>query len=260
MYGTPICFRRFARSVCSAAATKSGNATILPEGRVPVLVGTRSDVRGPGDHGAVVRGELASATTENASRAQRYGAPAELDFDVEARDRFQQRRGWQKEMPVLERVEEDGLLTVAQSTSARSSIPVTTSGEQVDRDLMPPEGAGEQWRNAKPGSLIDVSSGDCTRTKEVLPITNSETKKLLRDWLACGSPIVKANVPDLPKPIDGTVGDQFPRVRRPQDATFDALFSSVIEPMCVACHAPDNLPDARRNSISAPRKSPTRPS
>jgi len=221
-----------------------GDCTDPAQGRVPVLVGT--DVMYAGQ-AIMVQSCAANGVCHNAnaSRAQRYGAPAGLDFDVKPVT-----LSGAGDAGVGELGEDDlGRLRKHQRKvfDTRHDI-----WQQVDRGLMPPDGAGAQWRNAKPGSLIDVSGGGCPVTKEIAPITDSETKKLLRDWLACGSPIVEANVPDLQKPVGGTVGDQFPACGAPEDATFDTLFSAVLEPNCVACHAPDGLPVAKDFDLSTP--------
>jgi hypothetical protein len=79
---------------------------------------------------------------------------------------------------------------------------------------------------------------------------------LLRSWLACGAPIVEANVEGLAKPVGGTVGDQFPACGDGIDAepTFDNFYEIVIvESGCIGnCHEPGDHAGAEDFDLSSP--------
>jgi hypothetical protein len=200
-------------------------------GRTPVKVGTQVMYAGQ----AIIWKSCASGICHSEIATNRYGVPAGLDFDI---------------APVSASTVVDtdagALGSVAQADlerlrehqrkvfDKRDSI-----WEQVKRDLMPPDGVGEPFRNTTNGTLITVSGGTCTDGLALGPITSNETREQLRKWLACGSPIVEANVPNLEVPAGGTVGDQFPACAPPGDPTFDNLYDLVLAPGCVTgCHEP----------------------
>ncbi|MFT3927243.1 MAG: hypothetical protein QM778_32160 [Myxococcales bacterium] len=224
--------------VCAASlglgCNDLGDCTDAAKGRYPVLVGTQVMYAGQ----AIIATSCAAGSchTELSSRANRYGAPAGLDFDIK---------------PVVASgmtttVDGREIAEISDEDLARlkkHQRKVFDSRhdiwEQVERGLMPPEGVGKPWREASAGQLIDVSGGGCTATGALAPITDKQTREILRGWLACGSPIVEANVTGLAQPVGGTVGDQFPACAPPGDPTFDNLYATVISPTCVnGCHEP----------------------
>jgi mono/diheme cytochrome c family protein len=95
--------------------------------------------------------------------------------------------------------------------------------EQVQDDAMPPKGVGDGFRLiADLGKYFSLGSGSaCTRGNSLGAITTSQTREQLRNWLACGAPVVETQNASLALAADakdssrvlvypGTVGDQFP--------------------------------------------------
>lgn len=118
---------------------------------------------------------------------------------------------------------------------------------QIEDGLMPPDGVGADYRKAVPGADVVVEGNTCKRGDQALkPISGSETKQIVRNWLACGAPVVEVSNAAIPINVltkepagnPGTVGQQMPFC---QDCdapiTFDQLYANVLAPSCVAgCH------------------------
>ncbi len=214
------------------------------QGRVPVLVGT--EVMYAGQAIIVKSCAAGSCHTAMTTPDNRCGVPRGLDFDIS---------------PAIAKPDADGGVArisaedMAQLRKHQRKVfdERHLIWEQVEKDLMPPDGLGESYRRASAGSLIDVSSGDCLATGKLAPITDKQTRELLRNWLACGSPIVEANVESLTKPVGGTVGDQFPACGPIEDPTFENLYEVVLNTTCVAgCHEPDGSGGAEDFDLSSP--------
>jgi hypothetical protein len=160
--------------------------------------------------------------------AARVGAPAGLDFDIGpvASTTVAQ-------VPVT--LPDGGTVSTARAVSdtaalsglrARQRMVYDQSSEiweQVQDDAMPPKGVGDGFRLiADLGKFFSLGSGSaCSRGKTLGAITTSETREQLRNWLACGAPVVETQNAGLALAADakdatrvqvypGTVGDQFP--------------------------------------------------
>jgi len=160
--------------------------------------------------------------------AARVGAPAGLDFDIGpvASTTVAQ-------VPVT--LPDGGTVSTARAVSdtaalsglrARQRMVYDQSSEiweQVQDDAMPPKGVGDGFRLiADLGKFFSLGGGSaCSRGKTLGAITTSETREQLRNWLACGAPVVETQNAGLALAADakdatrvqvypGTVGDQFP--------------------------------------------------
>jgi hypothetical protein len=114
--------------------------------------------------------------------------------------------------------------------------------QQVQDGLMPPSGVGNSFKTVSPGnSFTSAGMGDCTRMEPAYAgVTNGTTKKVLQQWLACGAPIVEMNGAMIPKPVGGTVGDQYPACQEDLPPTMENVYAAVVEGggcQGLGCHA-----------------------
>jgi len=101
----------------------------------------------------------------------------------------------------------------------------------VKTGFMPPPGAGEEVI-ADVGYRYDDGS-------PLPPITSARGQEILRQWLACGPPVVGSTV-SFPDEVD-PVGDVVPRGEPMQvpDPTWSSIYELVIGPSCgESCHGP----------------------
>jgi hypothetical protein len=100
--------------------------------------------------------------------------------------------------------------------------------EQISKGLMPPSGVGAGFKTVSPGDKVTtMGMGQCTRGDTYAGVNSSATKKTLQQWLACGAPIVEMNSDMIPKPVGGTVGDQYPSCAEDLPPTFENVYMSV---------------------------------
>ncbi len=118
---------------------------------------------------------------------------------------------------------------------------------QIDAELMPPPGVGAAFRQAPPGAELEDSGTACSRgSDDVPPISAGATRRIVKNWLACGAPVVEvsnAAIPvtalkEMPAGRAGSVGQQMPLCSDPTaPVTFEGLFADVFQPSCVTgCH------------------------
>ncbi len=227
-----------------------GDCTDPAEGRTPVLVGNQVMYAGQ----AIINRSCASGSchSEGSSRNLRRGAPAGLDFDLIPAEATPTADGSPAELKEsdLSRLRKHQRKVFDQ----RHAI-----WEQIERGLMPPDGLGESFRTASAGALLEITqigSPGCPVTTELEPITEKSTRDLLRSWLACGAPIVEANVAGLSKPIGGTAGDQFPACVGDLEPTFDNVYKTVFTGGAIGCvsgcHEPGGGGGAEDFDLSTP--------
>jgi hypothetical protein len=194
---------------------------------------------------AIIVASCASGTchTSTAKGDARRGAPEGLDFDI-APATFSATTV-DKEGNTVGNVDKADLDRLAKYQrkvfDERDHI-----WEQVDRGLMPPDGPlGQPSRDAPQGALFVTYDADtCTRGAALNPIKSGSAKAELKEWLACGTPVVEASGPGLPQEVAGTVGRQFPECGGgPTAPTFEAVYSTILVPTCAVCHPTLNAPD-----------------
>jgi hypothetical protein len=121
---------------------------------------------------------------------------------------------------------------------------------QIVDGLMPPDGVGQPFRDKAPGAEADITK-PCEKKEALGSVTSSQSRSILRNWLACGSPVVEAADEEVsesvltmqPAGLPGTVGQQMPLCISMEDCskpiTFDELYETVIVTSCVTgCHSP----------------------
>lgn len=186
--------------------------------------------------------------SSSAKGSDRQGAPAGLDFDLQP-------------AAVVPPAGEGGVPSAGLSLNSKQLSNLRANQrivfdereeiwEQIQDGLMPPDGIGENYRKAVPGGDVTVAGSTCKRGDEdVSPISKGSTKTILRNWLACGAPVVEASNASVPVSTlmqdpagrPGTVGQQMPFCKDcDAPVTFDELYDNVIATSCVSgCHTKD---------------------
>ena len=128
---------------------------------------------------------------------------------------------------------------------------------------MPPGGAGSLVAVHNHAWVTDPA--DVTTDTPLATLETPEGREILRNWLACGSPLVERWTAYLPSDCDTNAdcasglctageceaaGDVVPRLERPLEPNWRSIYLQVVEPNCITpgCHAPD---PANGNAISA---------
>lgn len=196
--------------------------------------------------------------SSNTSGAGRQGAPAGLNFDL---------------IPV----EPGALITGATGiTGVSAEDPIALAGlrarqrkvfderegiwEQIDKGLMPPGKLGEKFKDlmAVVGFTFDPVAKGCPEGEKLTTLDNA--KEELRNWLACGVPVVETSSAELPyKALDadagaaesaagthayaGQVGYQYPACEAGDAGMvggFDEVYKIItkLDYACLGCHAP----------------------
>jgi hypothetical protein len=129
--------------------------------------------------------------------------------------------------------------------------------EQVEDALMPPDGVGASYRQASLGAVLVRSPNGqaCQAGEPFEPFAKASTREIMRNWLACGAPVVEVSSESVPVNTlakvaagnPGTVGQQMPLCGGgdacDDPITFDDLYTKVIQQSCVTgCHAPGGFP------------------
>lgn len=223
-----LCFAAF-----SSACESLGDCDDPNKGRNPVLVGGQVMYAGQ----SVIVNTCMSCHSVDSKGEIRQGSPAGLDFDLRPLSSSEQGA--------------DGKLVLDQNDLARLRAGQRKVFEeresiwkQIAKDLMPPKGKGEAFRQVDVGKPITgISGGECTLEAESLgSISEGAARDAVRSWLACGAPIVEANAGLLQQNQAGTLGDQFPSCQgtEPVAASFENVFDTAFK-SCPTCHTPGGL-------------------
>lgn len=180
----------------------------------------------------------------------RVGVPAGLDFDA-----------FPLGLPA-NTLDEAALATLVRAQATihrnRGGIYATVVGGS-----MPPGEAGDRVVVHNYGWVSDPA--DLDSDQPLAELDTPEGQELLRNWLACGSPVIERWT--TYQPADCTTnadcasgvctaaecepaGDVVPRIERPLLPNWSSIFAQVIQPNCITpgCHAPD---PGNGNAISA---------
>jgi len=181
-----------------------------------------------------------------ARRGQRLGAPAGLNFDVAP-------------------VSDSGDLNEETRRLRNAILEVRDQAEsmwgQVDAGWMPPDGVGGRFAGPYPGCTDDedlVALLGTDQALEALPqderqacdgvglstvvfnVRNGDTRRVLRNWLACDGPLVER--------CEGTgtsppfLGTEVSCDLSPVGPNFESIWMNVLSSdRCTACHSPDGL-------------------
>jgi hypothetical protein len=231
-----------------------GDCTDPNQGRRPVEVGGKVMFAGQ----AIMVQSCASGLCHSA-RAKgslRVGAPAGLDFDVEPVTATGLTSIDGQTVATVDPAELERLRAHQRKVfEHRDSI-----WKQVVRGLMPPE---NYERPGSPGKLFTRQGSSCVFADQPLGSLNDpSTREELRNWLACGTPVVETTSTELTTIVGGTVGDQYPSCKKegggddPEPATFESV-ASMLSKECGFCHLPGgvnqaivlNTPEAIRDAL-----------
>lgn len=198
---------------------------------------------------AIINQACAGCHGSGVTGASRQGAPAGLDFDL---------------LPVEE--------PMAAGTSKKGGDtivelqPETVKGlrerqrlvfeernliwQQVKDGVMPPDGLGARFRELVK-SIADTSESEpCTRGPAYKEIGEKQTQDVLRNWLACGAPIVESQGASVTRDkIAGVAGYQFKMCGEGGEGgggepiTIELLQEQVIDSKCATCHGGAIEPD-----------------
>ena len=185
------------------------------------------DVNGNPSYGgqALVEQSCASGQchTAGAKGAARVGAPAGMNFDMGV-------------SPVSNPTDPAAL---ARLRKGQRRVYDDRDGvfDSVDSGWMPPGEVGK-------ASVVDKKYKDLNGT--VLPsVSSSAGKKILRNWLACGAPVVEASRAAVADPVctgtGGSVGDLCDKAltSNTDGATWDQVYDRlIVGQACTACHVP----------------------
>jgi hypothetical protein len=171
---------------------------------------------------ALVRQSCASAFchTAGATGDQRKGVPHGLDFDVA--------------VLTVQSLESDVIRLRKGVTAIRDEAEEIYS--QVESGAMPPGKEGEAaraniaWKaQTAMGSLIDALLPD---------VASKDGTELLRNWLACGAPVISATSDAPPALLAEATkfGDTGQSLGTLVEPTFESIFANVFEGECRACH------------------------
>ncbi len=204
-----------------------------PEDGTPLYAGQALQQRSCGNSGFC----HSQAATGNGRR----GAPAGLDFDVFPACTDEASCDTAIEGP-LERLRE----SQRQTYDHRYDIWRT-----IEDGSMPPGAAGESVL-ADDVYYRDFDPDTGTFSNPLPGLDTAEGRRIYRNWLACGAPVVEqareAAAGERPggscASVMGTVGDCRVRAGRiePPDPNWPSIFARIVEPLCVECHRDDGNP------------------
>lgn len=181
----------------------------------------------------------------NASGEGRRGVPGGLDFDlrpISEEDAAGTRTNSRGETVVKLQSAQIAGLRARQRTilDNRDSM-----WSQLQQKLMPPDGRFESALS----TIFSIESGTtCEKDKAYSKLAAGRARETVRDWLACGAPLVESNGAAVEKSRSaGVVGYQYPVCEPPAGEQVTISLTSLIEgPLmsCMGCHpglSPPNL-------------------
>ncbi|MDB4973137.1 MAG: hypothetical protein JWN48_1478 [Myxococcaceae bacterium] len=215
------------------------------QGRQPVIV---NNVVMYGGQAIVIKACATGCHSSSARGAARNGAPAGLDFDLLADTTT-------TAVTMNEKGESIAKLKPAQVAGLRERRKVIYDQrdeiwQQVSAGLMPPQGKFVSFQKLS-SIFSSVKTDACSRNKAYASIATDSSREVLRNWLACGVPIVESNSRVVEKPrVSGAEGYQYPSCERatsseaeePPVVSLESLLEGALS-SCSACHPILSEPD-----------------
>ena len=113
---------------------------------------------------------------------------------------------------------------------------------QVERGYMPPYDTDVDGLASGGHRFVDFDLGRCSIGDRLPSVRTPEGRAILREWLACGAPVVEASDPALARFEDGEAGQRSPVCEEdttPGGDLFMRVYDDVLATKCAgACHAP----------------------
>jgi len=169
-----------------------------------------------------------------ASGADRRGVPAGLDFDLLPIDEGEAagtRKVGTATIVKLKSSQIEGLRARQKKIVEHRSL----IWQQVQDGLMPPTGMFDAVMN---NIIASSEKAPCTEGKPYSKLPVAQTREVLRNWLACGAPLVETNGSKVDKTrVAGAAGYQYPVCKKAPDAviTLESLFKTTLSE-CGGCH------------------------
>jgi hypothetical protein len=237
------CSEAALKELCKGGACEVGECRdVGREGRVPVLM---PDGRLAYAGQAIMLVACADGCHSSSAQGQaRHGAPSGLDFDL---------------APVVVEGIEIGTELMVDDAAIEGlrerQLAIFERREHIYRAVvtgsMPYAPEGDAQRAASAGSTFRRDEASCALLEELGSIEQAATRELLRDWLACGAPLIEAQGP-LDRAVGGTVGDQFPACPQEGPATFESVYRIMTtQGACPECHHPAGVMKALDLSTAA---------
>ena len=183
--------------------------------------------------------------SEEADPASRFGASSGLDFDLRLASQTPQ-------------VDEESTARLDRAQAA-THFQRAAIYDQVSRGLMPPAGVAEPCPRGGAAcgiplgrpSYIRVPPGE--RTGPPLPpIETDEGRAILRNWLACGAPVIERSAP-RDDGNDSQVGDVEPSIEpAPVAPRWAEIYGRILQPTCAFSRCHDSTSSAGTLDLSDP--------
>ena len=172
--------------------------------------------------------------------ADRFGAPAQLDFDVALACTVPFENCDDQPPPYADRL--------GRLYGNQSSINSWAEGmiQEMRAGAMPPGEAGLRVRNGTPW-LRKFDPDRPNRPEELPPIESAEAQEIVRNWLACQAPVIART--EIPASADDelepcpSVDGEICIYNGPQDLPgpmWSEIYWSIMFNECVICHGPPN--------------------
>jgi mono/diheme cytochrome c family protein len=138
----------------------------------------------------------------------RFGAPHGLDFDVNVQSA--------QSLPANIAALRTGVAKIRDEAHSMYG--------EIDDGAMPPGKVGERvpqsWKNAAGPVALDIRT--------------AQGKDIVRNWLACGAPVVAG---DATAPVEtASIGTLVPRMDVIVAPTYQSVYESVLKGSCISCH------------------------
>jgi hypothetical protein len=156
-------------------------------------------------------------------------------------------------------------LTLAQMVNLRSRQNLVLSErdsiwQQVRDRMMPPSGKFASYRQLK--AIFDSKEGEpCAKSKQFTTTSDGDAQEVLRNWLACGAPIVEVNSSVVQKnAVVGQAGFQYPECGGGSTSEDDDTPGMIVSlatlldgPLstCTSCHPGASKPDLKTVATAA---------
>ncbi|MEY4510994.1 MAG: hypothetical protein RLZZ450_3116 [Pseudomonadota bacterium] len=218
-------------SFASACAEDVGACTGSLQGRDTVVV---NNMVVYGGQAIINRGCTTGCHSSTAAGADRRGVPRGLDFDlnpIDEEDATGTKKSGSATILKLKAAQVAGLRARQKKIVEQRNL----IWEQVQDGLMPP---GGMFDSVMSNIFASSEKTPCKAGKEYSKIPEVQTREVLRNWLACGAPLVETNGSKVDKSsAAGAAGYQYPACVKEPDAvvTLDTLFKTTLGD-CGGCH------------------------
>jgi len=172
--------------------------------------------------------------SSKATGKDRHGVPAGLDFDlipIDEEDAAGTKKSGGATIVKLKSSQIAGLRARQKKIVEQRNL----IWQQVEDGLMPPSG---MFDSVMSNIFASSEKTPCEEGKEFTKIPLPQTREVLRNWLACGAPLVETNGLKIDKVrVAGAAGYQYPTCKRKADAvvTLESLFKTTFSG-CGGCH------------------------